>query len=160
MFFSQRWKNICIDQWLTYLLHIGKNPSKSRPWTSKYDLFHNSSWVWLQAAQPQENVAIYTLVWKQYFQLLSWHKILTYYIIIYKYFFLKTGNLIIKWLFLSYTTCCIERLSSPSNKIWRQEAKLEKSQFSNSLVNWEKSGKATCSRLFKNPNFPSLSWIG
>ena len=55
------------------LLHIGKNPNKARPWAGKYDSFHtiNSLWVWGQAAQPQENVEIYTLiyVWKQYFQL-------------------------------------------------------------------------------------------
>ena len=32
-------------------------------------------------------------------------------------FFLKTGNLIINWLLLSYATCRTERLSSPFDKI-------------------------------------------
>ena len=55
--------------------------------------------------QPQqEHFAIYTLiyVWKQYFQLLNWHKIATYIIIL--TFFLKTAIFIINW-FLFDTTC-------------------------------------------------------
>ena len=60
--------------------------------------------------QPQqEHFAIYTLiyVWKQYFQLLNWHKIVTYIIIL--TFILKTAIFIINW-FLFDTTChCAER---------------------------------------------------
>ena len=64
--------------------------------------------------QPQqEHFAIYTLiyVWKQYFQLLNWHKIVTY-IIILALFFLKTANLIINWLLSDATCHRAERTSS------------------------------------------------
>ena len=55
------------------------------------------------------------------------------------YFSLKADNLTINWLLLSYATCRIERLSSPFDKNMKTRG-LQKSQFSNILVNWEKIG--------------------
>ena len=110
-------------------------------------------------ARSTENFPICTLiyVWKQYFQLLRWHKIVSF-IIIYKYFFLKTGNLVINWLVLS---SCLRHMSYWKTilnivTIHLLKARwLQKSQFSNCLVNLEVQP-----RLFENPNFSSLPWIG
>ena len=58
------------------------------------------------------------------------------------FFFSKNGNLIINWvLSLFYKHSLLVRLSSQSNKM--KSLGLQKSQFLNSLVNWEKSGSAT-----------------
>ena len=50
----------------------------------------------------QEHSAIYIFIYvcKQYLQLINWHKIVTY-ILILTFFFLKTANLIINWLVVS-----------------------------------------------------------
>ena len=53
---------------------------------------------------------------------------------IWTFFFLKTSSLIINWLPLSITHTVPERLSSQSNKVWKQ-------------------------MNFKNPNFLTLYWI-
>ena len=109
-------------------------------------------------AQPQqEHFAIYTLicVWKQYFQLLNWHKIVTY-IIILALFFLKTANLIINWLLSDATCHRTERPPSPFDQIWRQGDKNLNFQ----TFQWIGENLEMQSRLFKNPNFPSLLWIG
>ena len=107
--------------------------------------------------QPQQDhFAIYTLVyvWKQYFQLLNWHKIVTYIIIL--TFFLKTANLIINWLLSDATCHCTERPPSPFDQIWRQGDKNLNFQ----TFQWIGENLEMQSRLFKNPNFPSLLWIG
>ena len=76
-------------------------------------------------AQPrQEHFAFYTLicVWKQYFQHLNWHKIVTYIKML--TFFLNTADLIINnWLLLYDTTFCTETPCSPFDKIWKQGEK-------------------------------------
>ena len=100
-----------------------------------------------QGVQPQqEHFAIYTLiyVWKQYFQLLNWHKncYLHYNINI---FFLKTANLIINWLLADARCHRTERQSSPFNQIWRQ-GYYSIFKLSSELGNLEMQ-----SRLFKNP---------
>ena len=107
--------------------------------------------------QPQqEHFAIYTLiyVWKQYFQLLNWHKIVTYIIIL--TFFLKTANLIINWLLSDATCHRTERPPSPFDQIWRQGDKNLNFQ----TFQWIGENLEMQSRLFENPNFPSLLWIG
>ena len=100
--------------------------------------------------QPQqEHFAIYTLiyVWKQYFQLLNWHKIVIYIII------LKTANLIINWLLW----CHMSSYGKTTHTIWpNMKARGQKFQFSNFSVNWGKFGNVMKSQLFKNSNFPSL----
>ena len=86
------------------------------------------------------------------FQLLNWYKIVTYIIML--IFFLKTANLIINnWLLLSRHKCRAARPSSPFDKIWRQGDK-------NLNFQWIGENLEVQSRLFKNPNFPSLLWIG
>ena len=90
---------------------------------------------------------------------------------------METGNLIINWLLLSYATCRTERLSSPFDKNVKARG-LQKSQFLNSLVNWEKFGSVALafqkSQLsicfmnweklgrptFQNPNFESGHELG
>ena len=58
------------------------------------------------------------------------------------FFSLKNGSLIINWVSsLFYKHSAPERLSSQSNKM--KSLGLQKSQFLNSLVNWEKSGRVT-----------------
>ena len=54
---------------------------------------------------------------------------------------MKTGNLIINWLLLSYALYRTKRLSSPFDKNIKAKG-LQKSQFSNILVNREKFGSA------------------
>ena len=95
-----------------------------------------------QTLQPHKNFAIYIFiyVWKQYFLFLNWYKIVTY-IIMWKSS-LKTGNLIINWLLLSYATERTERLPSPFDKNMKARG-LQKSQFLNSLVNWGKTWKCS-----------------
>ena len=91
---------------------------------------------------------------------------------------MKISNLIIHWPFLSYATCCTEILSSP---IWQtiKARGFQKSQLSNSLVNWEKFGSAGQSQFsisimiweklgnihssrptFQNSNFESMDEMG
>ena len=62
--------------------------------------------------QPQEHFEIYTLIYvlKKYFQLLNWHRAVTYIIL----------TLIINLILLSDATYHTERPSSPFDKIWRQ----------------------------------------
>ena len=108
--------------------------------------------------QPQqEHFTIYTLiyVWKQYFQLLNWHKIVTYIIIL--TFFLKTANLIIYWLLSDATCHRFERTpsASPFDQIWRQGDKNHNFQ----TFQWIGGNLEMHSRLFTNRNFPSLLWI-
>ena len=100
----------------------------------------------LEAQPQQKHFAIYTLicVWKQYFQLLNWHKIVTY-IIILTFFFLK-AILIINWFLWRHlssywkTTCTIwpngqgTKISifkhfSELGKIWKYNLSFPKSQF-------------------------------
>ena len=60
-----------------------KNPSKAGPWllasVIRFMLYVNSQLMGLGAQSQQKHFAVYTLiyVWKQYFQLLNWHKIVT-----------------------------------------------------------------------------------
>ena len=106
--------------------------------------------------QPhKEHFAIYALiyVWKQFFQLLNWHKIFTYIIIL--TFFLKTANLIINWLFFDAICHRTKKSSSPFDQIWRQGDKNLNSQ----TFRWIGENLEMQSRLFKNPNFPFLLWI-
>ena len=74
-----------------------------------------------------------------YFQILTDAKLLPK--LQYKHFCLKTGNLIINWLLLSYATCHAERLSSMFYKNMKARG-LQKSQFLNILLNWEKFDSA------------------
>ena len=62
---------------------------------------------------------------------------------------MKTANLIINWLLFDVTCHLTERPLSPFDQIGRQGDKL----FSELAKIWK-------SRLFKNPNFPSLLQIG
>ena len=108
--------------------------------------------------QPhKEYFAIYALiyVWKQFFQLLNWHKIFTYIIIL--TFFLQNGyqfdyKLAPLWHHMSsYWKTAVT--ISPNMKVTGQ-----KSQFPNFLVNLEKFGNAK-SRLLKNPHSTSfMNW--
>ena len=57
-------------------------------------------------------------------------------------FFLKNFNFIINWVPSLFTSIvCLKDYHSQSNKM--KPLGLQKSQFLNSLVNWEKSGSAT-----------------
>ena len=121
---SQRKKTICIDQWLGRIL--GRIQAKRGPcWQVWFVPTVNSCWVWgTGAAQPQKKFQIYTLiyVWKQYFQLLKWHKTFTY-IIIYKYFFLKNWQSNHKLIppllrnMLYWKTILISDYPSPEDKV-------------------------------------------
>ena len=120
------------------ILNIGENPRKARPWLASVICFVTlNGWcVWGKAAAPQDKFCNLspTFIFSNsisssncYTKLLpSWK---------YKHFFLKNGNLIINWLLLYCTKCCTERVSSPSDKIWKQED-------------------------FKNPNFQTIWRIG
>ena len=72
----QRGKKISalINDWENIIAYWEES-KQSKALAGKCDSFHtvNRWWVWRQAAQLQENFAIYTLifVWKQYFQLLN-----------------------------------------------------------------------------------------
>ena len=69
---------------------------------------------------------------------------------------MKTLNLIINW----PLWCHMSSHWKTNLTIWQNmKAKGQKLQFSNFLVNWGKFGNAI-SKLFKNPNFLSLLWIG
>ena len=107
--------------------------------------------------QPkEEHFAIYTLiyVWKQYLQLLNWHKIVTY-IILLTYFLencLFDHKLAPLWCHMSSNWNTI----SLFDQIWRQGGKnINFQTFQRIGENLEMQ-----SRLFKSPNFPSLLWIG
>ena len=58
------------------------------------------------------------LCFETVFATFNWYKIVP--TLKYKRFFLKTGNLMINWLLLSYATCRTERVFSPFDK-WRQK---------------------------------------
>ena len=72
-------------------------------------------------------------------------------------FFLKTGNLMINWLLLSEATCHTERLDDPHH-LTKSDGKRTKISMFKHFMNWENFESA--SKVFKNPNFPSLSSIG
>ena len=97
---------------------------------------------------------MYTLiyVWKQYFQLLNWHKIVIYIIIL--KCFLKTVNLIRNWLLSDATSHRTEKPPTPFHQIWRQGDKNLNFQ----TFQWIGENLEMQSRLFINPNFPSLLW--
>ena len=57
---------------------------------------------------------------------------------------------------LSDATCCTERLSLIFNKIWRQGDR----NLNFPIFYWIWENLKVQPRLFKNPNFPSLLWIG
>ena len=101
-------------------------------------------------AQPQqEHFAIYTLIclWKQYFQLLNWHKIVTYIIIL--TFFLENCWFNHK---LAPLMPHVIIVKDHPHHLTKHEGK--KFQFSNFFVNWQ--NLEIRSKLFKNSNFPSL----
>ena len=97
---------------------------QSKALAGKCDSFHtvNSWWVWGSASQPQKQFGFYILIClEKVFPALQLrqHFYLHYNIyLFFFFFFFKNGNLVINWLFATprYT----ERLSSPSDKTWRQ----------------------------------------
>ena len=66
---------------------------------------------------------------------------------------MKTGNLIINWLLISYATSQTERLFSPFDK-WRR------GDFNFQTFYWIGKNLVVQPRLFKNPNFSPLFLIG
>ena len=109
--------------------------------------------------QPQQRYfAIYTLicVWKQYFLLLNWYKIVTYIIIL--TFFLENcqfnQKLTLLWRHMSLY--CKTTLSLT---IWPNLRQGDKN-LNFQTFQWIGENLEMQSRLFKNPNFPSLLWIG
>ena len=103
--------------------YIGKNLStaRCRYWPTSEVCFKNSWRVWRGRLID---------AWKQYFHNLNWHKIF-----IYEHFFLKNWQFNHKLFPPPYTYTVPEKLSSQSDKIWKQGD-------------------------FKNPNFPTFWWIG
>ena len=69
---------------------------------------------------------------------------------------MKTANLIIHWLLSDATCHRTERTPSPFDQIWRQRDRNLNFQ----TFQWIEEDLEMQSRLFKNPNFPSLLWIG
>ena len=126
------------------------------------DSFHAickySQLMGLGAQTKQEYFAIYTLiyVWKQYFQLLNWYKIVTYIIIL--TFFLENcqfnQKLTLLWRHMSLY--CKTTLSLT---IWPNLRQGDKN-LNFQTFQWIGENLEMQSRLFKNPNFPSLLWIG
>ena len=99
------------------ILHIGKNLSKEMCWLTSLDCPKYNQGFWCQS-QHQENFATFP-----FFKLEN----------------RISSNLIINWFpSLFYKHTVRERLSSQYNKM--KSLGFQKSQFLNSLVNWEKSG--------------------
>ena len=128
------------------ILHIGKNPRKARALLASVIYSNCKQLVGLRVGSTVTET-FSTLYPRLRFETVFLALKLTQNCYLYyniSIFFLKTGNVIINWLLLSYTTCHTERISSPSDYIYPLEVRgLQKSHFSNCLVNWEKSGRAT-----------------
>ena len=129
----------------------------------------NSWWVWgKQPSLTQKHFAIYTLIYvgKHYFQLLNWHKILTY--IIMKTAFLENwhfNNTLNSPLlrFTSYTSKgSISRLFSELGKIWKCSLGYAKIPiFHISFMNLKNVGSIYSQRpRFQNPNFEKMDKLG
>ena len=144
------------------ILHIGKNPRKARALLASVIHSNCKQLVGLRVGSTATET-FSTLYPRLCFETvflalkLTQNCYLHYNISI---FFLKTGNVIINWLLLSYTTCRTERLSSPSDYIYP----LEIGDFENpnfQTVSWIGKNLEGQPKIFKNPNFSSLSsWIG